>query len=85
LPVHRHFSTADDEKGIPCLSLKTDEDPLLKGFDLKVPEEELEFLFVEFGEERDVRERSKGFCLKGLLCIKLCQPIIDIFGGWIDS
>jgi hypothetical protein len=84
LPAHRYFSPADDKKGISYLSLATNEDPFLIGFDLEVSEEELEFLFVEFRKERDVRERSKGFYLKGLLCIKLCQLIIDIFGGWID-
>ena len=84
LPAHRYFSAADDEKGISCLSLASDDEPFLIGFDLEMSEEELELLFVEFRKERDVMERSKGFCLKGLLCIKLCQQIIDIFGGWID-
>jgi hypothetical protein len=84
LPAHRYFSMADDEKGISCVSLATDEGLFRTGFDLDVFEEELKFLFIEFRKERDVRERSKGFCPKGLLCIKFCQLIIDIFGGWID-
>jgi hypothetical protein len=81
---HRHFSTADDEKGVSRLPLATDGNPLLKILDLDVSEEELELLFLELREDRDLMEGLYGSFLEGLFYIKLCQPIVGIFGGWID-
>jgi hypothetical protein len=75
---------ADHKKGVSWFPLATDGNSLLKILDLDVSEEELEFLFLQFREDWDVLEGLCGSYLTGLLCIKLCQPIVGIFGGWID-
>ena len=74
----RYLSPADDEEGVPFFSLPSDQGFLPVSLALDVREQQLQFLRLELGEERDMWKRTGGCGLPHFLRIKLRQPLTDI-------